>query len=157
VRLELSTDDGRTWSTIDVVANNSEYAWTVPHVSSDFCFVRVVNADDPDQAIQSELFSISQGGGFDPYPNPARSGRGGKVQFVGVMSTGSNPSDAEVTITILTLAGEKVRTLNKTSVDGTVSIEWNLTNEDGEAVAAGPYLVVVKFAGETSVKKLLVL
>ncbi len=61
VRLEYSTDDGESWTTIeDGVANTGSYDWTVPGVDSSTALVRVSDADDPNTADESNApFTIS--------------------------------------------------------------------------------------------------
>jgi len=61
VNIELSTDNGGTWSSVaDSVADTGSYLWTVPIVSSDSCRIRIADAVDGDPAdVSDDLFSIS--------------------------------------------------------------------------------------------------
>ncbi len=61
VRLEYSTDNGESWTTIeDSIANTGTYDWSVPGVDSNDALVRVSDADDPNAADESNApFSIS--------------------------------------------------------------------------------------------------
>jgi Calcineurin-like phosphoesterase/Purple acid Phosphatase, N-terminal domain len=48
VKLEMSTDDGRTWQTIaDAAPNTGSYAWAVPPVEAKAALVRVSDAGSP--------------------------------------------------------------------------------------------------------------
>jgi hypothetical protein len=67
VLVEYSTDNGGSWSVIDVVANCDEwrscrggsYSWYPPAVSSDECLVRISDTSDPSVFDVSErTFSI---------------------------------------------------------------------------------------------------
>ena len=79
------------------------------------------------------------------------------MTFTGELQIGQGSTAAEMTVTVMTIAGEKVATLRKNASAGAVTIAWNLTNDNGETVAAGPYLAVIEFAGQTKVKKFVVL
>ncbi len=57
-------------------------------------------------------------------------------------------------ITVFTLSGEKVRTIEKTNnID---SVGWDLRNEAGARVASGLYLYVVKGEGSTKKGKIVI-
>lgn len=62
VRLELSSDDGETWQTIDVIENTRFFEWKVPVVDSHQCFLRVTDLANEGVMILSDQFTIS------PYP-----------------------------------------------------------------------------------------
>ncbi len=62
VSIELSTDNGSTWSTIiSSTANDGEYSWTVPDTPSTQCLVRIKEASDGSPSDTSDAaFSIVQ-------------------------------------------------------------------------------------------------
>jgi hypothetical protein len=62
------------------------------------------------------------------------------------------PDPAE--IKVYTVTGQRVTTLNG---NGAGTIEWNGTNDQGEALASGVYVLVLKGAGGTKVKKLTII
>lgn len=51
--LEYSANNGTDWAKIGIVPNNGVYTWTVPHVASEQCFIRVSSAED------ANLYDIS--------------------------------------------------------------------------------------------------
>ena len=71
------------------------------------------------------------------YPNPANTAT--NIHFK--LGAGAN-----VTIKIYTISGELVKTLveNKPYSAGTYSEAWKLNNEQGEKVARGVYILLVK-------------
>lgn len=81
------------------------------------------------------------------YPNPC------KISDTQNLLTFTNLTQ-NVTIKILTQTGETIRTLQ--TVQGSGSLDWDLKNEQGELVAAGIYLYVVKNENETKFGKLAV-
>ena len=58
------------------------------------------------------------------------------------------PDPAE--ISIYSVTGQKVRALNGA---GQSAIEWNGTNDSGEALASGVYVVMLKGSSGTKIKK----
>jgi hypothetical protein len=162
VQIELSPDDGRTWNTIAVTANSGlGYDWTVPNTPSDSCLIRISNAAGGNPADTSDavfaIVSVGENRIIDPYPNPVWVQKDKAITFRGELKASQAGSVGEMTVTIMNLAGEKVIKLNKSSLTGAVEIVWDLTNESGETVAAGPYLAIIDFAGQTEVKKFVVL
>jgi beta propeller repeat protein len=73
VRLEFSSDSGQSWETIDIVENTGTFNWTVPHVLSKTCLVKISNVDDPkfydisDAPFSIEVYSGGSGTLEDPY------------------------------------------------------------------------------------------
>ncbi|MCE1189697.1 MAG: DUF5689 domain-containing protein [Ignavibacteria bacterium] len=62
VKLEYSTDNGSTWSTIvtSTPASTGSYAWTVPNTASTQCKVRVSNVDNSAlNSVSANTFTIS--------------------------------------------------------------------------------------------------
>lgn len=162
VILELSLDNGGAWSTLATVPNSGlGYAWTVPSTPSDFCLIRVSNASGGEPSDQSdEVFSIVSVGEnriVDPYPNPAWVQKDPFITFRGELRASEASSTGDMVVSIMTLAGEKIVSLREAASGGAAEVLWNLTNESGEIVAAGPYLAVIEFAGMTEVKKIVVL
>ena len=80
------------------------------------------------------------------YPNPLRFGRGQTEMHLTKLPEG-------VTVRIFTLAGELVRDL-RTDVTGEAI--WNGKNGDGDGVASGTYLALVKSGSDTKTLKLAV-
>jgi hypothetical protein len=161
VDIDLSTDHGVSWSNITEV-NNSDgiYTWTVPELVSAECLVRIADASTPSIFdISDAVFTIETFGGnqvFDPYPNPGWVQSHDSVTFKAVIAPGN--SDQIMKVTILNMSGEKIRDtrMSKSGV-GRITIGWDFKNNDGETVAAGPYMAVIEFAGETHLKKIMVL
>jgi len=161
VKIEFSSNNGATWSEIATTPNVLAYSWMVPNIVSDSCLIKVSNAANGSPFDVSDgVFSIGAAGEnriLDPYPNPVWVQKDGQMTFTGELQIGQGSSPAEMTVTIMTIAGEKVATLRQNASAGAVTIAWNLTNDNGETVAAGPYLAVIEFAGQTKVKKFVVL
>jgi len=159
--IDLSTNNGQTWSTVTKTANDLVYEWTVPNASSDSCLVRVTVTDPSGASDTSDnVFSIRSGRAnfvYDPFPNPAWVEKHDHMYFKAEYQVSEANPIADMTVTIMTLAGEKVRRLHNVSSSGAVIMSWDFTNEEGETVAAGPYLAVIQFAGETTIKKFVVL
>ncbi len=161
VALDLSTDNGFSWTNIDTVANNlTLYSWSVTNTPSNQCLIRVSDVDNPSIFDESNaVFSIRTVGENsvdNPFPNPAWAGRHDSVTFRGLIAT-ANGIAQSMKITILNLAGEKVRELESEKLTGSVSIGWNFLNESDEMVASGPYIAIISFGGETFVRKFMVL
>jgi hypothetical protein len=74
------------------------------------------------------------------YPNPYRADRNPRAQVI----FGNMPVMA--TITLYDLSGHQVRRLTKN--DPGTTVVWNLENADGQAVASGIYLYVVRSYGK---------
>jgi hypothetical protein len=159
VRIDLSIDNGQTWEQIVVTPNTRLYSWTVPQVSSDSCLIRVADtsATGPSD-VSDNVFSIHVASGdmvSEPFPNPAWVQNHPYVTFRAVYDPSAGGQ--EMTVTITTIAGEKVKELSESSTSGSIEIKWDYKNESGETVAAGPYLAVIKLDGDTVVKKFVVL
>ncbi len=59
VKIEYSTDNGDSWSTIlDAAANNGSYDWPVPDTSSGICLVKVSETDGDPSDASDVVFSI---------------------------------------------------------------------------------------------------
>ncbi len=161
VRIELSIDNGQSWTEVTTTANSLLYQWTVPDTPSDQCLIRITDIDNPTtQIVSASTFTIQAIGAttiFEPYPNPIWTQNYSTIHFKGLQETGSG-STGDMSVTILTLSGDLVRKLFGSGGSGSeVIVDWDLTNEGGAPVAAGPYLAVIEFAGQTEVKKFLVL
>ncbi|MBI9066006.1 MAG: peptidylprolyl isomerase [Salinivirgaceae bacterium] len=100
--LEYSIDDGISWTDIEngVLAADSTYAWTVPNINSDKCFVKVYYNGKPELYRMNSLpFAIGESVSvievntkdafhFEIYPNPSHS----KIQLSYTLKTSSNVS-----------------------------------------------------------------
>ncbi len=161
VLIELSTDDGQSWNPIATTENDFLYVWTVPNTPSVSCLIRISDADNllPSD-VSDEVFTIRAVGAnriLDPYPNPAWVPNVEHIVFKAEQATGS-ANDLTMAVTILNMAGEKVRSFAPRQVlAGSVAVEWDFTNDDGQIVSAGPYLAVIEFGGQTEIKKFVVL
>ncbi|MBD3376267.1 T9SS type A sorting domain-containing protein [candidate division KSB1 bacterium] len=62
VDIEITYDDGTTWSAIaQQVTNNGQYSWTVPETLSDSCWIRISDSANPDvQDVSDNRFAIVQ-------------------------------------------------------------------------------------------------
>ncbi|MEE9441601.1 MAG: MXAN_6640 family putative metalloprotease [candidate division Zixibacteria bacterium] len=161
VDIDLSTDNGVSWSDIAEVSNlDAAYTWTVPELASTECLIRIADADNPSSFdISDAVFTIDVAGGnqvFDPYPNPGWVQSHDSVTFKAVIAPGN--SDQLMKVTILNMSGEKIRDIDMSlSGIGSLTIGWDFKNNDGEIVAAGPYIAVIELGGETYLKKIMVL
>ncbi|MFH1699027.1 MAG: MXAN_6640 family putative metalloprotease [Candidatus Zixiibacteriota bacterium] len=161
VDIDLSTDNGVSWSDIAEVNNqNATYSWTIPEFTSAECLIRIADVDNLSNFdISDAIFTIDVAGGnriFDPYPNPGWIQSHDSVTFKAVIAPGN--SNQAMKVTILNMAGEKIRDIDMSlSGTGSLTIGWNFKNNDGEVVAAGPYMAVIELGGETHLKKIMVL
>ncbi len=63
VKIEYSTNNGNSWSTIVAsTSNDGTYSWTVPDVSSSQCLVRISETDGTPTDTSDSVFSITSGG-----------------------------------------------------------------------------------------------
>jgi len=63
VRIEFSPDNGQTWSTVvnSTPAGNSPYAWVVPNINAEECFLKMTIPNIPDLfTINETPFSITE-------------------------------------------------------------------------------------------------
>ena len=93
-----------------------------------------------------EMTAASDAQSVFVYPNPLRFGRGHTEMHLTKLPEG-------VTVQIFTLAGELVRDLR---TDATGEARWDGKNGDGESVASGTYLALVKNGSDTKTLKLAV-
>ena len=157
VRIEYSTDNGFSWNLIAETENDLVYTWLVPETPSDSCLVRITDLTPPGNSVESEnVFTIrvSDDKLWEPFPNPAWVENDDAVYFKATFQVGAG---SPMTVTIMTLAGEKVKTITGEQLGGQVLAAWDFTNDDGRIVAAGPYLAIIDFMGETTIKKFVVL
>ncbi len=88
--------------------------------------------------------------GAHAYPTPYKP----SVHANGITFNNLN-SDASVKIKIFTVKGELVQELHNTS--GAASVNWNVTNKDGQAVASGVYVYrITNSVGKEKKGKLLI-
>jgi len=156
VLIELSVDGGYTWSRVDITSNQQSYDWEVPDVSSEDCLIRVSQyplADPPQYYTSDDVFSIRSIRVFDPFPNPAWPDINSEMFF---KAKGASRS---IYIAITGISGELIRELTEasegvvTTIEGDIIVPWDFTNESGEAVAAGPYIAIIKYEGDDPVLK----
>ena len=68
------------------------------------------------------------------------------------------PRDGKVEIIVYNMLGQKVKTLvNHQQKAGYYSVQWNGTNEQGQNVSSGIYLLVVNAVKQQAVKKMVLL
>jgi len=61
VKIEYSSDKGRTWNYVDTAANIGKYTWLIPEVNSSDCLVRISDANDANNYDMSkDVFTISK-------------------------------------------------------------------------------------------------
>jgi hypothetical protein len=160
-KIELSLDNGASWKDVAVTKNDLTYEWAVPDTPSDECLIRISAYPSGNPSfVSDEPFSIqSATRQVDIYPNPAWVQNTPEMYFRGRYNVAESSNMGEMSVTILTLAGEKVRELKKADNQqaGVVVASWDYTNESGKTVAAGPYLALFKFEGETTLKKFVVM
>ncbi len=101
VRLELSTDNGASWSyIIDSTDNDGSHLWTVSDSVSTQCLVRVSEATDGDPVDESNsTFSIIALGADSltlTYPNGGENLSGGDVESITWESTGTGVPDVRL-------------------------------------------------------------
>jgi hypothetical protein len=161
VKIELSLDDGASWKDVAITNNDYVYHWTVPDTPSDECLIRVSGYPSGVPSDMSEsVFSIQSSERMvDVYPNPAWVQNYPEMYFRGRYNIAESSTGGKMTVTILTLAGEKIRELESSDNQdaGVVVASWDYTNESGKTVAAGPYLALFNFEGETTLKKFVVM
>ncbi len=152
--IELSTDGGNTWSQVTITSNRQSYDWIVPDVSSEECLIRISAYPSMDPSdVSGDVFSIRAVRVFDPFPNPAWPDMNSEMYFK------AKGSSSEITVAITTISGELIRELTERSdgvvitIEGDVIVPWDFTNESGEAVAAGPYIAIIRFEGDDPVLK----
>jgi PKD repeat protein len=161
VKIELSVDNGTSWSTIvESTPNTGSYSWIVESQdSSDQCLIRIINVEDglvydaSDAAftidmitgveeIQADIpteFDLSQN-----YPNPFNPVTLIKYQV---------PNTSHVSIKIFDLTGQEVATLvNQVKEVGTYEIKFDAHN-----LASGVYLYRMVAGDFTSARKFNVL
>jgi WD40 repeat protein len=78
VRLEYSTDNGTTWSTITSTATGLQHQWQLPHTISDRCLLRVSTADT---VFNDSVLYTGEGRTLDQYSGMHWSPDGG---FLGI-------------------------------------------------------------------------
>lgn len=116
VKIEFSSDDGDTWEVIEANASvdDSPYAWTVPNINSEDCFIKlsVPNAAELFK-INPTDFAIHEALGLDEltdsemkisaYPNPVK-------DFVSIQLQMMNRENEEITLDIFNSNGQLVLT-----------------------------------------------
>lgn len=82
VKLEFSSDNGATWSTIatDIPSAVGFYSWNVPNISSTSCLLRITDLSDATNTKTSPLFEI-----FKPFQ--LITGNGGESWLIGSQQT----------------------------------------------------------------------
>jgi hypothetical protein len=82
------------------------------------------------------------------YPNPFKPSMGHtKIRFTKLTR--------DIEIKIYTISGELIKTLKKS--DANDYIEWDAKNSNGEDLASGVYLYLIKSAGQTKKGKLMII
>lgn len=161
VLIELSTDGGTNWEEVTRTVNDLVYDWEVPSLTSADCFLRISDLADGDPVdVSDSPFRIQErvAERFQhPYPNPVAYTGNERVTFKVSASVEELNKEEQLRVIILTLAGEKVRTLGYTYEGLFVVARWDMRNEAGEIVAPGPYIAIVNFAGDEEKYKLMVL
>lgn len=158
VKIELSVDNGTSWSTItESTPNTGTYSWIVESQdSSDQCLIRITNVDDGNVLdVSDDVFTIDMITGVEEleegipsefdlsqnYPNPFNPITLIKYQV---------PEASLVSIIIYDVIGREIATLiNEVKQPGVYQVSFN-----GENLASGVYFYKM-IAGEfSSVKKM---
>ena len=147
VYLELSSDNGETWSLIaqDVDADQKEYVWTVPDIESDQCLLRI-SKSKPNVCLYSDVsdvFTITNDPVFiedfpplefavtQPAPNPFNPTT--TIRF-------TLPERMNATVAVYNIAGQRVVVLHNGVLDpGSHTLVW-----DAAGFAAGVYFCTVE-------------
>jgi hypothetical protein len=162
VKIELTTDNGITWSTIEeTVPNTGTYAWTVTaQDSSDECLIRISNVangfvyDVSDDVFTIEIVSGIEGNPenglptefnlVQNYPNPFNPNT--RISY-------AVPEISPVTIKVYDLTGQEVAVLvNEVKEAGTYELNFDASN-----LASGVYIYRMIAGDFSSVKKMSVL
>jgi len=86
---------------------------------------------------------------YQNYPNPV--GGGTAIRF-------SLPADCHVELTICNALGQRVRTLvDEYEPAGLHIVEWTGEDDSGNKIASGVYFYIIRAAGQTAVKKMVVI
>ncbi len=172
VKLEFSSSGGSSWQLITPsTPNTGTYAWVVPIVITEFCKIRISDAEDDFPADESDsLFTINkitaiQGESKVPEslcsrfliaPNPVYLNETNTVQFL--VTQGSRMVNAEVKI--YDALGNLIYAFENNHIEGyplgscnTIG-SWDLTNTNQRKVASGVYLAVVLFTGPEGEKEI---
>jgi len=75
------------------------------------------------------------------YPNPARLGLGHTKITFGHPTNPAEMLTEQTTIRIYTIAGELVKTIEKTGANG--QVPWDITNKSGKRLASGVYIYFI--------------
>jgi hypothetical protein len=158
LRIEFSSDDGGTWSTIvdGVEAAKGYYRWTVPDVQSDRCRIRLINSENAADTWQpiSGLFSITGPSGVSEeketprvftmanYPNPFNPS---------TTITFTLPRDGQVFLNVNNVTGRKVSELVQGFYPaGKHAVTWN-----AKECASGVYFCTLRAGERVETRKML--
>ncbi len=128
VKIEYSTNNGSSWSTITSSTSNTMFPWTIPDTPSTNCLVRVSDAADGDPYdVSDATFSILKASLTVTSPN------GGEVWQVGstqnITWTSQNIPDNDVLIELSTDNGATYSFIGfKTNNDPSESFSWTVPN-----------------------------
>ena len=162
VKIELSIDNGTTWSTIvDSMPNTETYSWvvTAPDTSNE-CLVRISNVANGDiYDVSDNVFTIENPTGIEGnqenglptefdlvqnYPNPFNPNT--RINY-------AVPETSPVSIKVYDLTGQEIAVLvNEVKEAGTYEINFNASN-----LASGVYIYRMIASDFSSVKKMNVL
>jgi len=159
VKIEMSVDNGNTWSTIvDSIPNTETYSWIVTaQDSSNECLIRISNVANGEVFdISDNVFSIDIVSGVDEnnqngipgefnlaqnYPNPFNPST--RISY-------AVPETAPVTIKVYDLTGQEVAILvNEVKDAGTYELKFDASN-----LASGVYIYRMIAGDFSSVKKM---
>jgi len=158
VKIELSVDNGTSWSTItESTPNTGTYSWIVESQdSSDQCLIRITNVDDGNVLdVSDDVFTIDMITGVEEleegipsefdlsqnYPNPFNPITLIKYQV---------PEASLVSIIIYDVIGREIATLiNEVKQPGVYQVSFN-----GENLASGVYFYKMIAGDFSSVKKM---
>lgn len=161
VQLELSTDQGRSWGSIDRVADDGDYVYAVPNVVSDSCLIRISANQAED--ISDDVFTIdivddigdapgpipSDYELFANYPNPFNLET--KIKF-------ALPESGRARLVIYNIAGARIRALVQGRYTaGQHVVSWDGRDDLGRGVSSGVYVYRLTSGSFTQSRKMLLI
>ncbi|MCP4218653.1 MAG: hypothetical protein GY765_28725 [bacterium] len=129
VKLDYSTNNGTSWTSIATAAANSgSYSWTLPSTTSSTCLVRVSSSDDSTTDSSDSTFNIVDAITDTltlTYPNGGEVFPGGSTQSVSWSSTGTDITTVDLAYS--TNSGTSwITFVSGTANDGSYS--WSVPN-----------------------------
>ena len=152
VKIEFSSDDGDSWEVIDANASvdESPYAWIVPNLSSQYCFIKLSVPGAPELFKTNPAhFSIHEAVGLDEvsanelsftlYPNPS----------MDIVQIKCNENDInDLTIQLIDLSGKELLIYS-----GQLQEINTKLADDSRPLGKGAYFIKIYVNGKVFTKK----